>query len=262
MMRTTFDIPYSGEFTDIRRLDLFQPDSSQANGAAILFIHGGGWSGGGRPQFHPAATYFCERGFTCISASYRLLPDYRFPAQFEDTRLAMSVVRERAEEWGFAGDRLAACGSSAGGHLVSLLATTAADDDLGVTRELVHRETRPNAILALCTVFSVMRDGYYHPKVMGYEQEENEAAFREASPRHRITGDEPPFCMCVGSADESTPLRRHEGMAQALREAGGAAEVHVIPDEGHGYCYGATSEGQLASLAHFHAFLKRVFDLG
>lgn len=261
-MINTNDIPYSTELIDIRKMDLFQPDSGEANGVGILFIHGGGWGGGGRTQFHPAAHYFVERGFTCISASYRLLPEHRFPAQFEDVRLAMSVVRERAADWGFDPARIAACGSSAGGHLVSLLATTAADDELGATAELTHRDTRPQAILALCTVFSVMRDGYYSPKFLGFDQEEDEAAFRRASPRHRITGNEPPFCMCVGSADTSTPLSRHQAMASALEEAGGSAEVHTIPGEGHGYCYGARSDGQLASLAHFHTFLRRVFELG
>ena len=41
-MSETFDIVYSAEHTDRRLIDVFVPDGER-NGAAIYFIHGGGF---------------------------------------------------------------------------------------------------------------------------------------------------------------------------------------------------------------------------
>ncbi|MEM7315774.1 MAG: alpha/beta hydrolase, partial [Planctomycetota bacterium] len=90
---------------------------------AVLVIHGGAWRGGNRRQLAGYAKSLCKMGFNCFAIDYRLAPDHKFPAQIEDCQSAVKWIRENAERYNVDPERLGAIGYSAGGHLVSLLAT-------------------------------------------------------------------------------------------------------------------------------------------
>jgi len=141
------NLPYSAAHQDRRLMDAFLPDAP--GGAAILFIHGGGWKEGTKESWHPVMEHFCGLGYACATAEYRLCPDVSLVGMVADVRLAMSFMREHAAAWGFDPARVAAYGSSAGGHLVGLLATIRPEDGLGVTDELAIPDTVPQAVVAI-----------------------------------------------------------------------------------------------------------------
>ena len=262
-METRWGIAYSSEFRDRRTLDLFLPGSN-GNGCGILFIHGGGWSAGDLRQWHPLCEHFCERGFVCASAEYRLVPHTRFEGQIEDVRLAMCYVRRHADELGISPRRIAAAGSSAGGHLAAMLGTIAPDDPLGVTRELVVRDTRPNAVVCYCPVVTVHESDKLAEArlaLMGKREAEDPELYRAASPIDRVTGAEPPFLFLQGDADETTPLFETAAMSDKLRRLGGISELVVLPGVGHGFGYGVTTDAQRRSIRHIGAFLATHFQL-
>lgn len=260
-------IAYSRQHVDARTLDLFLPDS-QANGCGILWIHGGGWRAGARAGWHEVAKHFCQHGFACASIDYRLAPAWPFPAQIEDVRLALRYLRSRADDLGFAPDRIAAAGSSAGGHLAALVATVGPEDPLGLTPELALRDTRPNAAICYCPVTYMRR--FIDPSaellsavtdLMGATPEEAPALYLEASPCERIDGSEPPFLFLHGDADTTVPLEHSTEMARRLQAAGGNARVVVLPGVGHGFGYGVTTPAQQDSVREVGAFLQGVFAL-
>ena len=55
MMGAMRTVPY-GEH-DRHKLDVFLP-ADVANGRCLFLVHGGGWSGGSRDQWHPVAERF------------------------------------------------------------------------------------------------------------------------------------------------------------------------------------------------------------
>lgn len=254
------DIPYSEDQHDLRRLDLYLPDAD-ADGKAILFIHGGGWQGGGRLQWRPLCEHFVERGCICASTGYRLAPEFRWPVQLEDVRLAMAWLHRHAERLGIDPKRIAAVGSSAGGHLVAMLATLAADDPLGATTELTHPITRPAAAICYCPVITLHEKDRLAESVaalMGVSEAEAPEAYRDASPIDRVTGDEPPFLFLQGDADETTPLPLTQAMHEKLQAAGVSSELVVLPGVEHGFGYGVRSDAQKQSVAHVERFLADV----
>ena len=102
---------------------------------AVLVVHGGAWRAGSRNQLTMYAKSLARRGFACFSIDYRLAPRHKSPAQIEDCRDAVRWIRQHAGEYRVDPGRIGAIGYSAGGHLVSLLATTGlskADDPKGV----------------------------------------------------------------------------------------------------------------------------------
>ncbi|MBS3764612.1 MAG: alpha/beta hydrolase [Planctomycetes bacterium] len=254
-MKKILNEPYSEKYQERRRIDWFFPDVP--NGRALLGIHGGGWSGGSKEQWHTVAEHFCEKGYTCASAEYRLGPENSFEDMIEDVRLAMAVFRRHSNEYDFRVDRIATLGSSAGGHLVAMLATIGDDDTLGISNEIENRHTRPDFAICYCPVLSLYDrgpvKGYFNETaraMLGCEYDDDADLFRTYTPLDRITGEEPPFLLVHGDADETIPLRHSTEMHRALLETGGSSRLVVLPGVGHGFGYGVASEAQKLGLRH------------
>jgi acetyl esterase/lipase len=258
------EVPYSDEYTDRRVMDWFIPVA--ANHRGMLFIHGGGWSGGDKQSWHEVAGHYCDLGYTCASAEYRLVPQTDFIGQITDVRLAMAAFRDRAGEIGFEIDRIAVVGSSAGGHLVAMLATLEAADELCTDGPPNGIDTIPNAVICYCPVLAVYDTGsvrgFFNDAaraMLGGTFEDNPQLFRQATPLDRITGREPPFLFLHGDADEQVPLSHSTEMHRQLIEAGAISRLVVVPGAPHGFGYGVESAHQKTSLKHVALFLDTVF---
>ncbi|MDD5598763.1 MAG: alpha/beta hydrolase [Victivallaceae bacterium] len=261
-MNIKLNIPYGKYFRDRRIMDIFLPD--KANGCAILFIHGGGWRSGKKESWHSVAGYFAERGFACACMEYRLSGQAAYPAQVEDIRLGMSYFRRNAGFYGFAPERIAVAGSSAGGHLAALLSSLAPESLLGVSPELEYTDTRPNAAVLYCPVTTLCRLNGIEiiPEAVklfmnNKSEQEAPAVYREASPLEHVTVNNPPTLFLHGDKDETVPLLHSEEMAGRLKRAGVYAELHVLPDAPHGFGYGTASKIQKKALEYMERFLKK-----
>ena len=235
-MQESLDRTYSCEHTDRRRIDIFLPD--RPNGAAMLWIHGGGFHAGSKEQWREVARHFCGLGYVCGSMTYRLAPQWKFPAQVADARLGMAWFRRQAGEFGFSPKRVAATGSSAGGYLVLMLATIGPDDSLGRTVELGEAGTQPQAVVAYCPAGSVheaRRLGRSaHPKFMPVREADDPELYRIASIEDRIRGDEPPVLLLHGTEDATVPFEQSEFLCDALKQASVDVTFHPVKGGRHG----------------------------
>jgi acetyl esterase/lipase len=263
------NLPYSAHHQDRRVLDVFLPDAP--HGAAIFFVHGGGWKGGAKESWHPVMEHFCGLGYVCATAEYRLSPEATLAGMVEDLRLALAFMKQHSDEWGFDPGRVAAYGSSAGGHLVGMLATIRPEDDLGAGGTPAPRDTVPQAVVAINPALSLARlDQQWVPAEMladwpagaGSPSPEERLGGRgtlrqaqglPASPRPTV----PPFIVVVGDRDEITPLAMQEAAVAALQAHGVPVELVVIPGAPHGAFYGVTSEYQQLALPHIEGFLAK-----
>lgn len=263
-MEQLLNVMYSEWFTEQRQMDVFLP-TDNAKGIGLLFIHGGGWQGGARTAWHPVAQYFCEQGYACASTSYRLAPDWTYPAPVEDVRLAMSFFLENAERFRFDASKTAALGSSAGGHLTAMLSTISAQDELGATPEARIRDTKPKAAILYCAATNLHPGQNFERlnpsigKLMGRSEAEAPALYTEASPIDRINGSEPATLLIHGDADEVIPVEHSVQYHEKLTQHGVTSELVVLPGVPHGFGYGVKSQSQLDSLKAIEAFLAKVF---
>ncbi len=266
-MKELLDIPYSSAHTDRRSIDVFLPDVTPT-GAAVYFIHGGGFSAGDKKQWHSVARHFCGLGYACASVEYRLTPQWPFPAQVEDARLGMAWFRRRAGEFGFDAARVATAGSSAGGYLALMLATIAPDDALGRVDELAAPDmagvdTRPAGVVAYCPVTSVHEarvDAKLKPLFGAFiptPESEAPGLYRQASVEDRITGAECPILLIHGDADKTVPLSDSGDLCRLIQAKGGRAELQVIAGAGHGFGYGVSTGHQQRAIGHFLRFLSQ-----
>src|SRR6185437_3496931 len=93
------DIVYSTVGADKLRLDMAAPTSGGPY-PAVLLLHGGAWKVGSRadlsrssPGTPSVIEQVAARGYVAVSASYRLAPKHKFPAQIEDARTAVRFLR-------------------------------------------------------------------------------------------------------------------------------------------------------------------------
>ena len=205
-VREIAGLEYADRPTGRLALDLFLPAGIETAGEApplVVLIHGGGWRKGGRESERNKAVWFSNRGFAAAAVSYRLSPQAPFPAAIEDVRAAVRYLRDRAEDYGYDPNRVAAVGSSAGAHLAALLAT-AADPAAGQEDLMDAPSAKVQAAVVIAgptdteseqaRAESRTPDNNY-ALFLGGSYDEVPDRYAAASPAHWATTDAPPLLL-------------------------------------------------------------------
>jgi len=96
--------------------------------AGLVYLHGGSWYLGGLDSHESIVAELADRaGITVVAVDYRLAPEHRFPAAYDDARAAADWVAGHALELGIDPARLGVAGDSAGGNLAVGVALAARD---------------------------------------------------------------------------------------------------------------------------------------
>lgn len=88
----------------------------------LIAIYGGAWQAGSADNDETFSRYMAAQGYTVVAIDYRHAPKYRFPAQLEDVKTAISYIQTHADKLEVDSDRIALIGRSAGAHLAMLIA--------------------------------------------------------------------------------------------------------------------------------------------
>jgi epsilon-lactone hydrolase len=92
---------------------------------AVLYLHGGGFVVGSARAYRALAGYLARiSGSVVYTLDYRLAPEHPYPAALDD---AVAAFRELVEVHGYAADRIALAGDSAGGGLAVSAARVLSD---------------------------------------------------------------------------------------------------------------------------------------
>jgi acetyl esterase/lipase len=210
----------------------------------VVFIHGGAWKAGdkGGGLTRADSRLFFQLGFAVASINYRLAPEFHFPAQVHDCKLAVRFLRARADEWGVDPDRIGIWGSSAGGHLVALLGTAGEAAGLegpgleGVSSRVaaVVDHFGPTDLRAHLAV----GDEWARQTVtdfLGCDPAACPETARAASPVCHVTAGDPPIMMIHGDRDATVPYNQSEILAEELRLIGNACALIKVENAGHGF---------------------------
>lgn len=236
-------IPYA-DIHALQKLDVYIPTTGDGPFPTILAIHGGAFRARSKAMYGRIGRYFAERGYAFVPINYRLLPNYRYPAQVEDSFCALAWLHENHEEYGFDPSRVVVLGGSAGGYLTSMLATA---DNPDIFLQSCPHEYPDQAAVRAAVVFYGFYDfvdleDYPAGEVgrfadfWGAEHEElSLEQLEEMSPIKQIDGSEPPIILLHGTADNVIPSVMSERFADALSQAGVDVELVLMPDVGHAF---------------------------
>ncbi len=127
-IRVTENVAYRTNVGPSTVLDVAEPlFGPQANRAAILIIHGGGWSAGAKTDqvYRSLMVDYALKGYVVCNMNYRLVQEAPMPACIEDVQAAVRWMKSNASRLGIDPGRIGTYGHSAGGHLSLMAGLTA-----------------------------------------------------------------------------------------------------------------------------------------
>jgi acetyl esterase/lipase len=111
------------------RVRVYRP-AQTSPGAAVLWIHGGGFLiGSARQDDRRCVRYARELGVVVVSPDYRLAPEHPFPAALDDCFSAWRWLQDSAMDLGVEPHRTVVAGESAGGGLAASVVQRIHDAD-------------------------------------------------------------------------------------------------------------------------------------
>ena len=122
-------------------LDVYRPKGTKEKLPVIVSIHGGGWTYGDKERYQYYCMNLAQRGFAVVNFTYRVAPEFKFPAGIEDTNLVFSWVMKN-NEW-FDLNRVFAVGDSAGGHMLAIFSALCSNPDF-TAKYGIQPPTLPN----------------------------------------------------------------------------------------------------------------------
>ena len=237
---TLSNVPYCRPDGVVLTMDLSFPAGGAAR-PAVLFVHGGGWTQGSKENVPFAKPQLLAAGYVVASINYRLAPQYKWPAQIEDSKCAVRFLRANAAQYGIAADRIGAWGGSAGGHLVSLLGLTGPDAGFEGTGDWADQSSAVRAVVDMfgptdLTNYPAVPQGQAVARnVFGVEPGSDSDVLRRASPVTYVRADAPPFLILQGTEDKTVAPSQSQLLYDRLHAVGAPVTLVLVQHAGHGF---------------------------
>lgn len=246
-----YDVKYVPDGDSAQELDIYFPEKRADKPQPLLvWIHGGGWTGGSKTQ----QPYLAQlaRGYIVASIEYRFSQKALFPAQIQDCQAAIRWLRANAQKYNIDPEHVGVGGASAGGHLAALVGTSGGKKAFP---PIGGNEGQSDRVQAVCDIFgpadfytvvtqanedknvkSVFKwnNGDPYSKLIGAKLGEDREKCAAVSPTHYVSKDNPPFLILHGDRDSLVPYAQSVELTELLGKAGVPVILQRLPGAGHG----------------------------
>jgi acetyl esterase/lipase len=225
-------------------LDIYSPTKPAGKLPALVWIHGGSWSGGSK-DFCPI-NFMARSNVAIVSINYRLTEVAAFPAPLFDCKGAVRWLRANADKYNLDADHIGIAGVSAGGHLGLLLATTAnhpeLEGDVGGNTNFSSRVQCVVSFYGPTDLNRLVSDPLDRTnangqvaKLIGGAVASNLDQAAAASPLTYVDKNCCPIYLLHGGADKLVPPEQSRIFYDALLKAGVPSHLTIVPNKGHGF---------------------------
>jgi acetyl esterase/lipase len=207
---------------------------------AIISVHGGRWRAGNRADASSIkVTQWAEFGYFAMSIDYRLVGGSPAPAPQLDLLCAIRWLHAHAEEYRIDPERVYLIGQSAGGQMVSLVATAG---EAGFPRAggWANARTDVRAVISVAAAYELNSlswgnlwtplDSAQGKPVDGRPLDD---ARRHASPISHVSAATRPLLVIHSDDDKSVPVQQAADMVEKLTAAGVQHRYVHYTDKGH-----------------------------
>lgn len=238
----------------------------KANGKAIISLNSGGWVSdlSWQENYLKRTLPFVDHGYTVFLIQHCSAPRYAIPDAFEDVQRAVQFIRYNAATYHIDKDHIGITGTSSGGHL-SLLAATSDDISNPSSKDPVEQvSSKVQAAAVFCPPTDFLNFG-----IAGADPSQNKPLLQQLdllgafqytkwdkttrtyqiiedreerikidgliSPAELVTADDAPTYLIHGDKDTLVPLQQSQVMEQQLKAAGIPVTLTIKPGAGHGW---------------------------
>ena len=264
------DLPYADVAGKPLHLDLHLPRDTPRP-PLVIYIHGGGWRNGDRKRTLQKVGFrdpILNAGYALASIDYRLSDTATFPAQIHDCKGAVRWLRAHAGKYGYDASRIAAVGTSAGGHLAMLLGASGGVEAL--EGAVGDHSDQPSDVQAVVDFFGpvdfLLRSRTQtrkcnHPggpvyQLLGGSVRKNTDLAKLASPLRHVSPGDPPVLIVHGLMDSTVNPGQSIELYQKYKKEGLPVELHLLPDAGHGIRQSAKPDIMPRMIGFLNAHLR------
>jgi len=221
-------------------LSIYTPPADKRQRAAVVICPGGGYQ-------HLAvghegteiAEWLNLLGVTAGILRYRLAPRYKHPAPLDDVQRAVRIVRASAGQREIDTDKIGVIGFSAGGHLVSTIATHFDAGKSEASDPIDQASCRPDfailgyPVIAIATQYAHGGSG---KNLLGDNPPQD--LLESLSNERMVTAETPPCFLVHSGTDTAVPPENSVLFYLALRKAKVPVEMHIFEQGPHGFGLG------------------------
>jgi len=238
----------------------------KVNGKAIIYVLSGNWISSERmlDAFSERTGLYIDAGYTLFGVMVGCQPRYAIPDEIEDLKRAVRFVRYHAANYKIDPDRIGITGSSSGGHLSLMIATS----DNVVNPKSKDPVDKVSSRVQATAVFYPPTDFLNYGKANTFSQvsqaglafmglagafdfkvfsdstrtyvsitdmEKKREIAKEISPITHVSSDDPPVLIIHGNKDFVVPMQQSESIIARFKEM--KVPCHFIMREGgaHGW---------------------------
>jgi acetyl esterase/lipase len=217
-----------------RSIDLaFYPAPGERPRGAVIVCPGGGYQGLADHEGEPIARWLNNAGISAFVLRYRVAP-HRHPAPLDDITRAVRLARAKAAEFQIKPDKIGVLGFSAGGHLVTTIATHYDAGDAAAADPIDRASSRPDAVVACYAVVSFENMAHTGSLRNLLGDNPGEKLIHHLSNELHVTENTPPTFLWHTADDEAVPVEHSLMFARALAQKKVPFELHVFPKGKHG----------------------------
>jgi acetyl esterase/lipase len=236
------NILYGGEADKKLALDIYKL-KEQKSPDLIVWIHGGAWRSGSKEN---PPLGLLGYGYALASIDFSLSTAKIFPAQVHEIKAAVRFLRANANKYGFQSGKIIIWGSSSGGHLAALVATTnnhkELDGDIGnyiSTSSSVQgcidyfgptnfltilNQSTPHGLNVRLPALAIL---------LGKPVEQAATLAKLASPVFHVDAADPPMFIVHGEQDVQVPINQSIELMSAYKNKKLTVQMQFIPNAGH-----------------------------
>jgi acetyl esterase/lipase len=250
------------------KLDVYSRSDVTTPQPTLIWIHGGGWTGGSKEGSTFSLVPYFEMGWNVVNVEYRLARVSLAPAAVEDCLCALRWVIRNAKQYNIDITKLVVSGSSAGGHLA--LTTGMIPASAGLDRQCPGNEELK--VAAIVDWFGITDVGdlleganrkTYAVQWLGSLPNRVDVAAR-VSPLTYVRSGLPPIISVHGDADPTVPYTHSVRLHQALKNVSVDGELVTVPGGRHGGFSRAENQRAFTAIRAFlakHGLLPTVAQL-
>ena len=242
-----------------------EPAAGNGQRPVLLYLHGGGWVQGDLDTHDaPCARIAAASDTMVLALDYRLAPEHKFPAAFEDALATFRWLRNNGGELGADTSRIAVGGDSSGGNLAAALCQTCTAEQMSppACQVLIYPaldlrfDSETHLAMPNDSVLSRVRLKWYVEQYLASTVDIEDV---RASPlRATDLPDQPPALIITCGFD---PLRGEGKLyADRLADAGCDVTYHEYPGQIHAFIMLAGAIPQAIPCLHeVGEYLRRRF---